>query len=140
MFRFVLIISFVHICHSCFSQEGTYSFNSKKDDGPSGIVLIHIDENNNYLFYLEFCLGEPSYNSRAYYGRLYRIDCLRFISSSSPRLNFSFDKDLTSLKVQGKTMGNVLYSRENNINPEYFIARTGEYVYFSKTSPEDYRE
>ncbi|MBD3636226.1 MAG: hypothetical protein HUJ25_02700 [Crocinitomicaceae bacterium] len=137
MIKTLLISIAIFISSLVFSQEGEYVFKTKKDAGPSGLVLVHKPENGAFRFYLEFFVGEPSYNSNAFYGRLEEVNASTFKYVGIPEILFFFTSDFKAVEVKGDIRGSTTYTKISSVNPQCFITRTGKKVFFETTSPED---
>lgn len=135
--KFVFTIILVISTGALTCQKGKYVFKSQVKDGQAGSILIHEIPNHGYLFYLEFNVGKPSYNSNAYYGSLNEIKPTVYQYIGIPTIKFTFSEDYTKLEIKGDIRGAVDYVRISENNPQYFITRTGNKIFFNKTNTDD---
>jgi hypothetical protein len=131
----------IHFIGLSFSIEGTYQSWSSRKNGPGGEILIHKSPKGEYLFYLEYQMGEPAFNSNAFYGYLTTIDALNYYYQSDEFvIKFEFNELQKTVKANGEIRGQTTYKRGNTTNPKYFTTRTGRDISFDLVPPRSFWE
>lgn len=141
----LIFVSFLFTLNISWSlkPEGIYVFGSNNSEKASGTVSVHKTSESIFLFYFEYNVGGPSYNSDAQYGYLRHLEKCTFENhwdNIENRIEFAFDSNYSTVTLYGKLRGMVTYKKKSEANPEYFVNRKGQKTYFSKTKPEDYTE
>ena len=138
---------------STTTYAGTYKYGSGNEADAGGVVKVYPESDSTILFYIDICIGEPSYNSGSLYGRVTINRGQGVFSTKNDYSNigckwlFDFVNDTLKLSTTdhqyecGFGNGVVVdgcFSRISNIIPEFFENGGSRKVYFKDTKPEDY--
>lgn len=135
---------------------GLYSFGGDIEKGRIGSVIVYPETDSTLLFFLDVNRGAPSYNMGQLYGRILVKDNKSVFNEkmlhheNSCKLTFEFKEEILTINYAsehdqecgfgGGVWVNGDYRRLNNLQQEFFLSQSGDTVYFTKASPEEYNE
>ncbi len=139
---------------STSKYAGIYKRNMDTSAGASGMITIYPETDSTVLFYIDICLGDPSYNLGSLYNRVVIKDgqglfCSNLFSYQDKDCKWLFTFSNDSLKIRTVEnnyecgFGNGViadgdYIRESSSIPECFENGESIKIYFKNTPPEKY--
>jgi len=139
---------------STSKYAGIYMCNIDTIRGSGEIITIYPETDSTILFYIDICLGEPSYNLGSLYNRVIIKDSQGlFYSNQFSYQNegckwlFAFSNDTLKIRTIDNQyecgFGNGIiadgeYIRESSTIPEFFENGESIKIYFKITPPEKY--
>jgi hypothetical protein len=134
---------------------GVYKFGDNGKKGVFGSVTVYPETDSTILFFIDICRGAPSYNLGQLYDRL-KIENgkgLYYSKNSNAKIECKWQVTINKKVLTIATLDNCYqcgfgngvvadyrYQRKDNSIPHYFTDGHGHRIYFSNTSPENYRK
>ena len=124
---------------------GTYSFGDGAEKGQTGSVMIYPLSDNSALFYLDVCLGAPSYNSGTLFGEITItenigfydsnidnefLNCLLKFEFSSNQLKITTDTESDDCGFGHGIDADHIYKLKDASIPEYYENMEGNRIMF----------